>query len=97
MALEIKASSLVCPECGFRIFNRRYPKCEFCGAALPEPLVYSAEELAALWAKEKLEYQANKKNRKLVVSESDNSSAFVWYSYTDFSGGDPGCGGGCDG
>jgi uncharacterized Zn finger protein len=33
-----------CPACGFRVFNRRYPKCESCGAALPESIVYSAVE-----------------------------------------------------
>jgi len=33
-----------CPECGFRIYNRRFPKCEACGAALPESLVYSPVE-----------------------------------------------------
>ncbi|HZV91780.1 MAG TPA: hypothetical protein VFF72_01110 [Caldimonas sp.] len=38
----------VCPECGFRVFNRRYPKCESCGAILPETLVYSATERHAL-------------------------------------------------
>ena len=25
-----------CPSCGARVFNRRYPKCEFCGAKLPD-------------------------------------------------------------
>ncbi len=34
----------LCPACGFRVFNRRYPKCESCGAALPESIVYSAVE-----------------------------------------------------
>jgi hypothetical protein len=33
-----------CPACGFRVFNRRYPKCESCGAELPESIVYSAVE-----------------------------------------------------
>jgi hypothetical protein len=33
-----------CPECGFRIYNRRFPSCEACGAALPESLVYSPVE-----------------------------------------------------
>ena len=37
-----------CPECGFRIFNRRVPRCESCGAALPEELLLTAEEKAAL-------------------------------------------------
>ena len=33
-----------CPACGFRVYNRRFPNCESCGAALPESLVYSASE-----------------------------------------------------
>jgi hypothetical protein len=33
-----------CPECGFRIYNRRFPNCEACGAALPESIVYSPVE-----------------------------------------------------
>ena len=37
-----------CPECGFRIYNRRFPNCESCGASLPETLVYSPVERFAL-------------------------------------------------
>ena len=33
-----------CPACGFRVFNRRYPKCESCGASLPESIVYNDVE-----------------------------------------------------
>jgi hypothetical protein len=42
------SSTPTCPECGFRIYNRRYPNCESCGAALPETLVYSPAERFAL-------------------------------------------------
>jgi len=41
-----------CPECGFRIYNRRFPNCESCGAALPETLVYSPVERFALQKEE---------------------------------------------
>jgi len=37
-----------CPHCGFRVYNRRFPNCESCGAALPETLVYSPAERFAL-------------------------------------------------
>jgi len=37
-----------CPECGFRVFNRRYPKCESCGAVLPETIAYTAVERHSL-------------------------------------------------
>src|SRR5664279_528333 len=39
-----------CPACGFRVFNRRCPKCESCGAELPDWLVYSSSERQALLA-----------------------------------------------
>ena len=39
-----------CPDCGFQVFNRRYPKCESCGAVLPESIVYSPVERHALLA-----------------------------------------------
>ena len=37
-----------CPACGFRVFNRRYPKCESCGVELPEDIAYSASERHAI-------------------------------------------------
>ena len=37
-----------CPDCGFQVFNRRYPKCESCGAPLPETIVYSPAQRHAL-------------------------------------------------
>lgn len=37
-----------CPACGFAVFNRRYPKCESCGEALPDTVVYSPSERDAL-------------------------------------------------
>lgn len=37
-----------CPDCGFRIYNRRYPNCESCGAVLPESIAYSPVERHAL-------------------------------------------------
>lgn len=46
------SSTPTCPECGFRIYNRRYPSCESCGAALPETLVYSPAERFALQQEE---------------------------------------------
>lgn len=39
-----------CPACGFRVFNRRYPKCESCGAVLPESIAYTEVERHALLA-----------------------------------------------
>ena len=41
-----------CPACGFRVFNRRYPKCESCGAELPPDVAYSDAERHRLMAAE---------------------------------------------
>jgi hypothetical protein len=46
------AAAPTCPACGFRVFNRRYPKCESCGAELPESIVYSPVERHSLLAAE---------------------------------------------
>ena len=39
---------LSCSRCGFRVYNRRYPKCERCGCALPASLLLSDQERQAL-------------------------------------------------
>jgi ribosomal protein L37E len=44
----MEKAPLRCPACGFAVFNRRYPKCESCGAALPDTVIYSASERDAL-------------------------------------------------
>ena len=48
MKIDQKQLDPVCPNHGFRVFSRRYPKCERCSASLPEAIVYSAGELAVL-------------------------------------------------
>ena len=52
------APNPVCPHCGFRVFNRRYPKCEACGQILPESLVMSTGEREATWQQEAAEAPA---------------------------------------
>lgn len=42
-----------CPHCGKTIFNKRYPKCEFCGTALPEGLALTTEERNRLLEQER--------------------------------------------
>lgn len=56
-----------CPECGFRIYNRRFPNCESCGASLSETLVYSPVERFAL-AKEE-EERSLEKARQTATEE----------------------------
>jgi hypothetical protein len=62
------SSTPTCPECGFRIYNRRYPNCESCGAALPETLVYSAAERFALQREE--EERALERDRRSLQQEA---------------------------
>ena len=67
------ASAPRCPECGFAVFNRRYPKCESCGSALPESIVYSAAERHALLAAEEelaLERARNEKAASVTTPGS---------------------------
>ncbi len=56
-----------CPACGFRVFNRRYPKCESCGATLPESIVYSAVERHTLLMAEEERSLEQARNDKPVV------------------------------
>lgn len=57
-----------CPECGFRIYNRRYPNCESCGARLPEALVYSPVERFMLQLEE--EQRSLERARRSVSEEA---------------------------
>jgi hypothetical protein len=66
--------SLTCPACGFRVFNRRYPKCESCGAVLPESIVYSATERHALrLADEERQLERDRNERAPSVADTSAS------------------------
>lgn len=83
-----------CPSCGFQIFNRRVQKCESCGGKLPQELLFSPQQIAALDA----EHERSKKEREARArgigrgsgDSGSGSSDISW----DFGGG--GDGGGCD-
>ena len=45
---RVSTTNFSCPACGFRVFNRRYPKCERCKTALPASLLLSELERQAL-------------------------------------------------
>jgi tRNA(Ile2) C34 agmatinyltransferase TiaS len=62
-----------CPACGFRVFNRRYPKCESCGTELPESIVYTTTERSALVAAETFRTRPNEGDREL----SQDGKAFA--------------------
>jgi hypothetical protein len=60
-----------CPECGFSMFNRRFAKCESCGALLPTSIVYTMDELKLLREKDKTDEDAQKKT--LAKLQSNDS------------------------
>ncbi len=53
-----------CPQCGFVVLNRRYPKCESCGAVLPESIVYSAAQRRTLLVAEEEQALERTRNEK---------------------------------
>ncbi len=61
----------VCPACGFRVFNRRYPRCESCGAQLPEATVYNESEREALLQSEVERLDKEHEERKIAAAKAD--------------------------
>jgi hypothetical protein len=86
-----------CPACGFRIFNRRFPKCESCGAALPADLLFTKEQIAALDAEyARSERERKARTRALITGDADFSTGFPVGDFGS-AGDDGGGAGGCDG
>ena len=69
---RVSAVDLSCPACGFRVFNRRYPKCERCKAELPASLLFSEHERQAL-----LKREQDQLNLKLERARAGRSRAPV--------------------
>ena len=67
-----------CPACGFRVFNRRYPKCESCGAELPDDVAYSAAERHSL-----IEREEELARAAARVQRPSSDSAFGTTSFDD--------------
>jgi hypothetical protein len=82
-----------CPECGFSIFNRRFGKCESCGVQLPSSIVYTADELKALVAKDKADDEAAQKTRHKRRTNSSGDAGYTGDGGWGDAGGD---GGGSD-
>jgi hypothetical protein len=40
--------NFACPSCGFRVFNRRYSKCERCGKDLPSEMLLTSAQINKL-------------------------------------------------
>ena len=52
-----------CPSCERAVLNRKINKCLYCGAELPEALLFTKEEIAAMDAKDRNNQE--QKNRHL--------------------------------
>jgi hypothetical protein len=63
-----------CPSCSFLVFNRRYRKCESCGAELPAGLLYSEAELEAI-RKSELEQLEHEMERQREASKEATAAA----------------------
>jgi len=63
-----------CPACGFGVFNRRYPKCESCGAKLPAAMLYTKPELDALRSSE-VEQLEHELERQREASKAATAAA----------------------
>ena len=88
-----KTSPPVCPKCQFKVFNRRYPKCESCGTLLPDTLIYSAAERDAMQRQEAVNDIADaKRQHKKVSGQSFDSNLFgSAASCTSATGGGSNC------
>ena len=75
MKTPVRSIRPKCPECGFSIFNRRFAKCESCGAQLPTSIVYTADELKTLAEKDIADEVAQKRAlARLKPGAEDNLS-----------------------
>lgn len=82
------------PSCGFRIFTRRYPKCESCGAHLPAALLYSAGEIEGMRDAEAAAENQRMAKKKAATAAGNRNVGFGVYGD---SGGAAYDGGGCAG
>ena len=73
MTIPVRSSRPTCPACGFSIFNRRFAKCESCGAQLPISIVYTADELKTLAEKDKIDEAAQQKALARLESGAKNN------------------------
>lgn len=86
-----------CQACGFAVYNRRYPKCESCGAVLAVGLAMTFEARSAAFEVDRAEAEreAREKKREADASASGGSGFFGDCGSVDSGGG--GDGGGCGG
>jgi hypothetical protein len=65
-AVKNMEAQFQCPECKRPLASRRHKKCQYCGAELPESLLYTKSEIEALnreWEKSQAKRKADGKER----------------------------------
>jgi predicted nucleic acid-binding Zn ribbon protein len=62
--------SYYCPTCQGLFYNRRLAHCGFCGAAIPEGLRFTSEEITAL-DKKRFELEEQRAQRERVAAEEE--------------------------
>jgi hypothetical protein len=81
-----------CQACGFRVFNRRYPKCESCGEVLATGIALSSQERDALLEKDRTtseaEWQEKQRNSRVSQTDTSAGSAVLGASVAASSGSD---------
>src|SRR5262245_55245532 len=85
-----------CPTCGFQILNRRFPKCEKCGAALPANLLFTREQKTVLDAeheKSRKEREARMREARKKEGKSSGGDLNTMWGGNDYGGGGEGGGG----
>ena len=65
--------SFTCPACRKLVFNRRYPRCEFCGAILPAEVAYDADERRALFEADRISSEQAWRLRKAEEEERERT------------------------
>lgn len=84
-----------CQVCGFTVYNRRYPKCESCGAELGAGLALSRSERNAVFEEERRVADAQWRLRQKQDGRSDGGGGDAGGGIGDSSGAsDCGAGGG---
>ena len=78
----------LCPACGFRIFNRRYPRCEACGQELPQALLLGPEERKTLDAEHEKSRQDRKRVEQARRRRKSGNIGDAPVSYGDFGAAD---------
>ena len=78
-----------CQACGFRVFNRRYPKCESCGTELAAGIALSSLERETLFGQDRVasELEWRDKQRKAMNTPSDSDAGLGLISISIATGG----------